>query len=75
MNELQQALNLVNEIAADRTGKHRFELLRLRRLLQDVMFNYFFEESDVPLLAPSSVDNELVGELPDEPAPFPDNAA
>jgi hypothetical protein len=69
MNELQQALNLVDKIDMDTAGKHRFELALLRGLLLDVMVRYFLEDSDVPLLAPSSVDDELVGDLPNEPFP------
>jgi hypothetical protein len=44
-------------------------LVRAHRLLETVLADWW-DDDDVAILAPS-VEDELVGELPDEPTPFP----
>jgi hypothetical protein len=72
MNELNEALTLVHELinshgAAFDAG---WRLCRIEALLHQTLDRYFLDAGDVAVLA-EEIDNELVGELPDEPTPFP----
>jgi hypothetical protein len=69
MNELQEALNLVDAIAAGRSGADA--LRRVRRLLETVRERYFFAESDTAILpADDPVADEVIvlTETPPQPA-------
>ena len=70
MNELNEALSLVHDLI-NAGGKDfaAWRLYRLERLLGTVRERYFFDESDVAILAPDDpLVDELVGELE---KPFP----
>jgi hypothetical protein len=69
MNELNQALSILDDITADIEGRFPAGLYRVRRLLQDVQERYFLEDSDTAILAPDDpLADELVGDLPDDAA-------
>jgi hypothetical protein len=70
MFELNEALSLVHDLINSHGAGFDagWRLYRLEALLHTVQARYFLDDDDVAILAPS-VEDDIVGELPDEPSP------
>jgi hypothetical protein len=66
VDEIREALDILNGITADSFASHPIGLERVKRLMERALSRYFFAEDDVAaLVAPSDIDDEPVGELDD----------